>query len=151
MLRIEDVAQRLGVSARTASRWRQMGCFPPAAKEGKPLLFAEADVEKWLAEVDPDSGLTWREFIRLDEREAAEIEAEARAEVADGWGPLPPGVPANAWQIDQALGKLREARERLDALEAILRRLAAPAPPAKPAERHFVGLPPLPEPEQEPE
>ena len=113
MLRIEDVAQRLGVSARTASRWRQMGCFPPAAKEGKPLLFAEADVEKWLAEVDPDSGLTWREFIRLEEREVAKIEAEARAEVADG-------------QIDQALGKLREARERLDALEAILRRSAVP-------------------------
>lgn len=159
MLRINEVAERLGVSRRTAFRWRRYGCFPPAAKEGKPLLFREEDVDAWLADVDGESGLSNRELIRLDEREAAENEVEAHAEAYEGWGVVDPGAATvSTWVQEGLLVKIRELRdspvrelaERLDALEAAVRAIGEAKVEAPKAPRSFVGLPPRPEPLPDP-
>jgi excisionase family DNA binding protein len=49
-LSTEELAERLGLSARTLEGWRVAGTGPPYTKIGHRVRYAVADVVAWLAE-----------------------------------------------------------------------------------------------------
>lgn len=51
---IDELAEYLGVPARTIYAWRYKRLGPPALRLGKHLRFRREDVEAWLAEQSAD-------------------------------------------------------------------------------------------------
>jgi predicted DNA-binding transcriptional regulator AlpA len=47
-LRREELAQQLGVSARTIDRWQMLRCGPPRVAIGRTILFNLDSVRQWL-------------------------------------------------------------------------------------------------------
>lgn len=49
ILRLHEVAEKLGVSSCTIWRWRKLNQFPEHIKLGKRLIcFRESEIDKWL-------------------------------------------------------------------------------------------------------
>lgn len=48
MITIEEFAEALGISVRTAYSWNSQGVGPRYVKVGKHCRFRAADIEKWL-------------------------------------------------------------------------------------------------------
>ena len=47
-LRREELAQQLGVSARTIDRWQMLRCGPPRVAIGRTVLYRLDSVRQWL-------------------------------------------------------------------------------------------------------
>ena len=48
LLRTGDVANRLGVPAKTLEMWRYRGTGPPFVKLGRLVRYVESDLEEWV-------------------------------------------------------------------------------------------------------
>lgn len=53
-LRKEELAQRLGVSARTIDRWHTLRCGPPRVSIGRTILYNLDSVRRWLQSRERD-------------------------------------------------------------------------------------------------
>ena len=47
-LRREELAQQLGVSARTIDRWQTLRCGPPRVAIGRTVLYSLESIRRWL-------------------------------------------------------------------------------------------------------
>jgi len=48
LLTREELAEQLGVSARTIDRWRDQGLAPPELMIQRVIRFRQSDIEAWL-------------------------------------------------------------------------------------------------------
>lgn len=56
-LSCQEVARALNISTRTLHRWGRLRKGPPSIKIGRSVYFRRASVERWLINLENDSGI----------------------------------------------------------------------------------------------
>lgn len=124
MLDFVDVADLLGVSERTAYRWKRAGRFPPHVEVERRHLWRSEDVRAWLLTPVDDTGVTWGGLLKLDDADWRAMEAQTRADpTAADWAT---DRGASAGEVDVVLGTMRASHRAEEAeFDASLEKMRA--------------------------
>ena len=122
-LRIGEIAERTGVTARTIRYYEQLGLLPTAAREhGKHRLYDETDVERLreLKRLRDLLGLSLDELKAVIEYEDARPRLRERFHASDSSGERRQIVETALGAVEQQLPLVRRRLAELEQLEAEL-------------------------------
>jgi len=119
LLRINEVATELGLTARSIRYYEEIGLLKPAARsEGAYRLYDEDDVERlrFIRGLRDDAGFSLAEIGRLLEDEVARTRNRARFRATKDLAERRAIVIDALVRVDDQVAILREKASRLDAM-----------------------------------
>ena len=121
LLRIQEVAAALGLTARSIRYYEEIGLLEPAARsEGAYRLFDDDDVERlrFIKGLRDDAGFSLAEIGQLLEDEAARTRNRARFRTSRDTAERRAIVEDALDRVDRQIQSLRDKEERLAAMIA---------------------------------
>jgi MerR family transcriptional regulator, repressor of the yfmOP operon len=119
LLRIQEVAAALGLTARTIRYYEELGLLTPAARsEGDYRLYDEDDVERlrFIKDLRDDAGFSLAEISQLLEDEAARTRFRARFRETTDAAERRAILEDSITRIDRQVTSLRAKADRLQAM-----------------------------------
>ena len=119
LLRIQEVAAALGLTARTIRYYEELGLLTPAARsEGDYRLYDDDDVERlrFIKDLRDDAGFSLAEISQLLEDEAARTRFRARFRETTDAAERRAILEDSITRIDRQVASLRGKAERLRAM-----------------------------------
>jgi DNA-binding transcriptional MerR regulator len=128
LLRIQEVAATLGLTARTIRYYEELGLLTPAARsEGDYRLYDDDDVERlrFIKDLRDDAGFSLAEISQLLEDEAARTRFRARFRETTDAAERRAILEDSIGRIDRQVASLQAKADRLHAMidEAATRRM----------------------------
>ncbi len=121
LLRIQEVAAELGLTARSIRYYEELGLLEPAARsEGDYRLYDADDVERlrYIKGLRDDAGFSLAEIAQLLEDEAARARNRARFRSSDDLGERRAIVTDALARVDRQVSTIRAKADRLEAMIA---------------------------------
>src|SRR3954447_16611396 len=119
LLRIQEVAATLGLTARTIRYYEELGLLSPAARsEGDYRLYDEDDVERlrFIKDLRDDAGFSLAEISQLLEDEAARTRFRARFRETTDAAERQAILEDSIARIDRQVASLKVKADRLQAM-----------------------------------
>src|SRR3954451_4143909 len=119
LLRIQEVAAALGLTARTIRYYEELGLLTPAARsEGDYRLYDEDDVERlrFIKDLRDDAGFSLAEISQLLEDDAARARFRARFREATDAAERQAILEDSIARIDRQVASLKVKADRLQAM-----------------------------------
>ena len=119
LLRIQEVAAALGLTARTIRYYEELGLLTPAARsEGDYRLYDDDDVERlrFIKDLRDDAGFSLAEISQLLEDEAARTKFRARFRETTDAAERRAILEDSITRIDRQVASLQGKAERLRAM-----------------------------------
>lgn len=119
LLRIQEVAATLGLTARTIRYYEELGLLTPAARsEGDYRLYDDDDIERlrFIKDLRDDAGFSLAEISQLLEDEAARTRFRARFRETTDAAERKSILEDSIGRIDRQVASLRAKADRLHAM-----------------------------------
>ena len=119
LLRIQEVAEQVGLTARTIRYYEEVGLLEPAARSGGAYrLYDEDDLDRlrYIKAMRDDAGFSLAEIGLLLEDEQARSRSRERYLASTDAGEGREILEASAARLDRQASSLRTKRDRIDAM-----------------------------------